>query len=338
MTGTGPFAGWTAEGSGWFPVTDAGCVGVVRRAAEALAGQLNLSADRVGELALVSTELTTNLHRHAVDGVVHVRSVRCGGARGVELVAIDSGPGMADLAVSTRDGHSTSGSLGIGLGAIHRQATRVDGYSRTGRGTVLAASVWSEPPPAPLADGLVRPIAGETASGDGYAVRGDSGHLQAMLCDGLGHGPLAALAAERASAAFGSAPSGGPRLVLEHLHRRLARTRGAVAAVVDLVRDVVRFAGLGNIRAWLAGPTGRRGMTSLPGIVGHHYQEIKEFEYRLPPGGVVILHTDGLNDRWDLASYPGLLDRPPLLVAATLLRDAGGRRDDAGVLVAKAAA
>jgi Stage II sporulation protein E (SpoIIE) len=117
----------------------------------------------------------------------------------------------------------------------------------------------------------------------------------------------------------------------------LAHTRGAVVAVVDLVGEVVRFAGLGNISAWVAGPAGRRAMTSLPGIVGHQRREIREFEYRLPPGAVVVLHTDGVTDRWDLAAYPGLVSHQPVLVAATLLRDAGVRRDDAGVLVAKAA-
>jgi anti-sigma regulatory factor (Ser/Thr protein kinase) len=327
---------WSVEHCGWYPVTDAGSVGVVRRAATQLAAELDLTEERIGQLAIVSAELTSNLHKYATDGAVHLRRVRTGSARGVELVAIDAGPGMADLALSGTDGHSTSGSLGIGLGAIRRQATRLDAYSRPGRGTVLAASVWSAPPPESPADGLVRPIAGETASGDGYAVRSGPGQLQAILCDGLGHGPLAALATQRATVAFGAAPPGGPRLVLEHLHRALHRTRGAVAAVVDLAGDAVRFAGLGNISAWVTDGTGRRAMTSLPGILGHQRPEIREFAYRLPPGGVVVLHTDGLTRRWELTPYPGLLDRQPVLVAATLLRDAGRHGDDAGVLVARA--
>src|SRR5207237_333202 len=119
-----------AEGFGWFPATDAGSVGVVRRAAGALGRRLDLAGERVAELAIVSTELGTNLHRYATSGLLHLRTLRCGEARGVELVAVDSGPGMADLPLSTQDGHSTSGSLGIGLGAVRRQATRADGYSR----------------------------------------------------------------------------------------------------------------------------------------------------------------------------------------------------------------
>jgi hypothetical protein len=48
------------------------------------------------------------------------------------------------------------------------------------------------------------------------------------------------------------------------------------------------------------------------------------------------MHSDGLTDRWDLAPYPGLSERAPVLIAATLLRDHAKRRDDACVLVARA--
>ena len=113
-------------------------------------------------------------------------------------------------------------------------------------------------------------------------------------------------------------------------------TAGLYATVVDVDGEAVRFAGLGNISGWVAGPAGRRAMVSLPGIVGHQRREIREFEYRLPPGGLVVLHTDGVTDRWDLSGYPGLASHEPILVAATLLRDAGVRRDDAAVLVARA--
>jgi hypothetical protein len=49
------------------------------------------------------------------------------------------------------------------------------------------------------------------------------------------------------------------------------------------------------------------------------------------------MHSDGVVDRWNPADYPGLLTHSPQLIAATVLRDAGTRRDDAGVLVARGA-
>jgi anti-sigma regulatory factor (Ser/Thr protein kinase) len=326
-----------AEDHAWLTVADAGAVGVVRRAATALATQLGLPANRVAELAIVASELASNLHKHADGGTVLIRALRGETDCGVELVSIDAGPGMADLAWSARDGHSTAGTLGIGLGAIARQAGRLDGYSRPGRGTVLAASAWSDrPPPVPWADGLTRPMAGEQVSGDGYAVRRLEGLAQVLLCDGLGHGPLAAEATRAAKAAFMTAPLIGPRQLLAHLHPELARTRGAVCAVaeLDITDKAVRFAGIGNISSWAIDGT-RRAMTSMPGIVGQHAHDPVEFEYPLPAGAAVIMHTDGLNSRWDLSSYPGLLQRSPLVIAATVLRDAGSRRDDAGVVVAK---
>src|SRR6185312_16925530 len=98
---------------------------------------------------------------------------------------VDRGPGMADLAHSIGDGHSTSGTLGIGLGAIVRQASWCDLHSVPGKGTVLAAQVWpSDPPPAPWAAGVTRPLTGELVSGDAFAVREAEGRRQVMMCDG----------------------------------------------------------------------------------------------------------------------------------------------------------
>jgi Stage II sporulation protein E (SpoIIE) len=85
----------------------------------------------------------------------------------------------------------------------------------------------------------------------------------------------------------------------------------------------------------VAGDGSRRGLVSLPGIVGHQKRQIREYEYPLPPGAVLVMHSDGLVDRWNPADVPGLFTHSPQVIAATLLRDAGTRRDDAGVLVAR---
>ncbi|WP_200208957.1 SpoIIE family protein phosphatase [Micromonospora coerulea] len=324
----------------WFRVESSSAASGVRRAAERLGAQLELGERRIADLAIVAAELTSNLVKHAQEGVLLLRPVRRAGRAGVELVAIDSGPGMADLTVSSQDGHSTTGTLGIGLGAIARQASWYDGYSRPGRGTVLAVQLWSGPAPAESwAGGLVRPITGEQVSGDGYAVRIAEERRQVLVCDGLGHGPLAAAATEAALRAFRTAPVGPPGAVVEHLHRAIAHTRGAALAVAELDRaaGLLRYAGLGNIAAMIvvAGER-RRGLVSLPGIAGHQRPVVREYDYPFAADATLVMHSDGVVDRWDLADYPGLVERTPLVTAATLLRDAGTRRDDASVLVARA--
>ncbi|RKN48684.1 SpoIIE family protein phosphatase [Micromonospora endolithica] len=325
----------------WFRVEAGGTASAVRRAAERLGGQLGLGVARTADLAIVAAELTSNLVKHADEGVLLLRPVRGETDAGVELIAIDSGPGMADLTVSSRDGHSTTGTLGIGLGAITRQASWFDGYSRPGRGTVLAVQVWRQPSSAerPWVGALARPITGEQVSGDGYAWRTVEGRRQVLVCDGLGHGALAAAATDAALDAFRRAPAGPPAVVVGHLHRAMGHTRGAALAVAetDPGAGLLRYSGVGNISGSVVGDTGRRkGLVSLPGIAGHQRPSIREYEYPFAPGALLVMHSDGVADRWQLDDYPGLSERSPLVVAATLLRDAGVRRDDACVLTARA--
>lgn len=329
----------SAEDRIWLTVADPAMAGSVRRAAVALGAEAGFTEAHLADLAIVSMEIATNLARHADEGTVCLRLCRSGDRPGVQIVAIDRGPGMPDIEAASRDGHSTAGTLGIGLGAIRRIAGDFDAFSRIGSGTVLAATIWAGPPPVrPWLAGLRRPLAGETVNGDAYAARSFGGRRQILLCDGLGHGALAAAAAHAAVVAFLNAPETSPRGVMEHLHRATTHTRGLVAGVaeIDEAARLVRYAGVGNVAATVNGAR-RRVMVSLPGIIGHQVREVREFDYPLDPQALVILHSDGLTDRWTLADYPGLATHSPVLIAATLMRDAAKRRDDAAVLVAEAA-
>ncbi|WP_203836767.1 SpoIIE family protein phosphatase [Winogradskya humida] len=323
----------------WFRVEDASTAAAVRRAAERLAAELGISERDTADLSIVAAETAGNLVKHADEGVLLVRPVRVRERAGVEIVAIDRGPGMADVPYSVGDGHSTAGTLGIGLGAILRQATWSDLHSVPGRGTVLAAQVWTgRQAEQTWASGLIRPINGETVSGDAFAIREVDGRRQVLVCDGLGHGPLANAAAQAAVRTFHMTPIAPPAAVVEALHRALGHTRGAALAVAELDADraTLRYAGLGNISGTILNPDGtRRGLVSLPGIAGHQKRQIREYDYPLPPESVLLMHSDGIVDRWSPADYPGLLTHSPLVIAATVLRDAGTRRDDAGVLVAR---
>ena len=329
----------SADDRAWLRVDDQSAVGAVRRVAAGLAAEIGLDENEIGDLAIVATEMATNLVRHADDGVVLIRIVRAGDQAGTEIVAIDRGPGIPDVASASLDGHSTAGTLGIGLGAIARKASTFDIYSQVDVGTVLAAAVFAgEGRPSPWVAGLSRPMPGEEVCGDGYAARTVEGRRQLMLCDGLGHGPLAAVSAQAAIAEFLAAPAGGPAAVLDHIHRRIQHTRGVVGAVAEFEPGggVLRFAGVGNIAGSVADADKRRAMVSLPGILGQQRREAREFSYPLPAKALVVLHSDGLTDRWNLGAYPGLVTQAPVVVAATLLRDAAKRRDDASVLVARA--
>ncbi|MBO0874963.1 MAG: ATP-binding protein [Pseudonocardia sp.] len=320
----------------WLRVEDPSAAAACRGAAMALAGRVGFPAARADKLALAVTEAASNLHKHARQGSMLLRITREGGSPGIELVTIDAGPGLRDTGAALRDGHSTSGSLGIGLGAIRRLADSCDLYSVPGHGTALVARFWR----APREDiaryaGLVRPIAGETECGDVFGVAETDTGVTGVLCDGLGHGPLAASAAARGVSAVLEEPPGEPAALVERAHRRMTHTRGGAIGVVQLSGQVIRFAGLGNIAAVILAEGTRRSMLSVPGIAGHQARVIRQFEYTAPPGAAVILHSDGISNRWEAGVMPGLNARDPLVVGAMLLAEAGTRRDDAGVLVLK---
>ena len=320
----------------WVRVEDPSAAAACRGAAVSLATRLEFPKARTDELALAVTEAASNLHKHASQGSMLLRIARGEGRPGIEMVTIDGGPGFRDPAAALRDGHSTSGTLGIGLGAISRLADFYDLYSVPGHGTALVTRFWA----APRADavrytGLTRPITGETECGDIFGVVETDGLLTGVLCDGLGHGPLAAIAAMEAVTAVLDDPSAEPAALLERAHRRMAHTRGGALAVAQVTGTVVRFAGLGNIAAVILADGARRSMLSVPGIAGHHARTIRQFDYPVAPGAVVILHSDGISGRWTPTDLPGLAARDPLVVAAALFANAGSRRDDAGVLVLK---
>lgn len=320
----------------WVRVEDPSAAAACRGAALSLAARLEFPAARTDQLALAVTEAASNLHKHAGQGSMLLRVARGEGRPGIEMVTVDAGPGFRDPVAALRDGHSTSGTLGIGLGAIRRLADFCDVYSVPDRGTALIARFWPEPRAKALPyAGLTRPITGETECGDSFGAAAADGLLTGVLCDGLGHGPLAASAAAEAVATVLEDPASEPAVLVERAHRRMAHTRGGALAVVQVAGPAVRFAGLGNVTAVILTGATRKGMASVPGIAGHQARTIRQFEYTAAPDAAIILHSDGLSGRWEPAVLPGLNARDPLLIAAALLAQAGSGRDDAGVLVLK---
>jgi anti-sigma regulatory factor (Ser/Thr protein kinase) len=321
----------------WLRVEDPSATAACRGAALALASRLRFPATRADQLALAVTEAASNLHKHARQGSMLLRITREDDEPGIELVTIDAGPGLRDSSVALRDGHSTTGTLGIGLGAIRRLSDFYDLYSVLGHGTALMARFWPSPRQSAtaLSAGLVRPMTGETECGDIFGALETDGGVTGILCDGLGHGPLAAIAATEAVKAVLESPADEPAVLVERAHRRMNHTRGGAIGVVRVTGQVVRFAGLGNIAAMILTDRTRQSMISVPGIAGHQARTIRQFDYVGPPGAAIILHSDGISSRWSPEALPGLNARDPLTIAAALLAEAGTHRDDAGVLVLK---
>lgn len=323
-------------------VSDATYVAAARRAVESLAARIGLDEQDRGRASLVVTELATNLVRHGQGGEVLAKAIQNGPATGLELIAIDRGPGIANIAESLRDGSSTYGSSGTGLGAIRRQSEEFDLFSTPGQGTAVLARLW--PKRQDMVDRVVQvgavsvPKPEEQVCGDSLAVQHSGTTVSAMVVDGLGHGMLASAAAEQARRLFSAGFTPSPAAAVQKIHAGLRATRGAAVGVltVDLAASRAVFCGIGNIAGLAAAGGNIRRFVSMNGIAGHTAGTLREFVYPCDGAGlVIVLHSDGVSTNWSLDRYHGLAARHPSLIAAVLLRDWGRRRDDATVLVLK---
>ncbi|MBL8268053.1 anti-sigma regulatory factor, partial [Steroidobacter sp.] len=153
-----------------FRIGDSSEVAPARRGVAAFAANLGFDEVDAGRAALLATEIGTNLIKHGAGGELIVQKTTNGTRLGLELLGLDKGPGIVDVAKCLRDGFSTSGSPGTGLGAMERMSQRFEIYTRPGQGTAVLAQLWPDgraPPQERLQIGaLVVPKSGEAACGD----------------------------------------------------------------------------------------------------------------------------------------------------------------------------
>ena len=175
-----------------------------------------------------------------------------------------------------------------------------------------------------------RPCQGETVCGDTHLVIAGEVTLVAMA-DGLGHGPQA----REAALAFN-------KHVEEHAHESLeeilrgasaaiSKTRGVAAAVmrIDQRAMTMSFAGVGNIDMH-AVSSERIRPVSIPGIVGSRIRKVRQFDYDLAIGDLLLLHSDGISSRLILEDFRKLAVQE---MADEILLQHGKYHDDATCLV-----
>ncbi|MEH2284853.1 MAG: ATP-binding SpoIIE family protein phosphatase [Nostoc sp.] len=323
------------------PITESSQTGEARRVAIALATRLGFQETQRGKVGIVVTEVASNLIQHGQGGVLLLRLIEDDSAIGIEVLSLDKGRGMVDVDECLQDGFSTAGTLGNGLGAIRRLSDFFDIYSIPKQGTALLAHLWANSAPhlpeKTLEIGAIcLPKRGEEVSGDGWACQIDHCRTLLLVADGLGHGPAAANAASLAVRIF-QEHDRSPGAIVEAAHAALRSTRGAALAIaeIDFEQQSVRFAGIGNIAASIFSFTEHHHLLSHNGTVGHEIRKIQEFSYPWYANGLLIMHSDGLDPKWQLNRYPGLSEKHPSLIAGVLYRDFNRERDDVTVLVAK---
>jgi anti-sigma regulatory factor (Ser/Thr protein kinase) len=326
-----------------FTAHDRSYFSLIKKEIHRIATDGGIAPARINELDLIVAEMTSNLFKYSDDGELLMGVFPNSGNPYVELISIDNGPGMINPLRMMQDGMSTSNTLGHGLGSMKRLSDTFELYSQIGWGTIVLSRVYSDPERARSKNEvIIRPIVvykpGEKTSGDGFVYKKTDKYLKMMLADGLGHGPEANLAVNEAANAFKVFPEYSPTETIRFIHSAIKKTRGAVINILgyDFERKVWTTAGVGNIAARIFGPVNFKNHMSYNGIVGHNIPNtMNDQDYQAEEYNQVMLCSDGIKTRIDLARYPMMYKYDLTILAAAIYKDYARRNDDMSVVIAK---
>jgi serine/threonine-protein kinase RsbT len=124
------------------PIRDSSDVVTIRRAVRTMATDLGFSLVDQTKIVTAASELARNTFTHGGGGVVHLETLKVNGRSGVRMVFEDKGKGIADIELALKDGYTSGGGLGLGLGGAKRLANEFDIWSKPGEGTRVTITRW----------------------------------------------------------------------------------------------------------------------------------------------------------------------------------------------------
>ncbi len=177
---------------------------------------------------------------------------------------------------------------------------------------------------------FVRPCLGERVSGDTVVIEHCDDMLFLAVVDALGHGPQANAVANRAEFFLRKHWSSDVLDTMQRLHSELKGTIGAAAGlgVVDRRTCELRYTGVGNTVLRTFGSRTTR-LISTDGIIGIRFRTPTVQAAPLNASDIMLLYSDGVSDRFDVAQYPQIRYHSAAAIAHHIVERFGKPYDDA---------
>lgn len=115
---------------------------LARQAGRQLAAQLGFTTTDQTLIATAISEVARNIVVYAQQGEIVLARADEAGRVGIQVIAIDNGPGIDNKELAMRDGYSTKNSLGLGLPGARRLMDDFALDSEVGRGTTVTMKKW----------------------------------------------------------------------------------------------------------------------------------------------------------------------------------------------------
>lgn len=117
---------------------------LARQKGREVSKELNFGGVDQARITTAISELARNIYLYAGSGQITIRVIEANGKRGIQIHAVDKGPGISDIRTVLQDGYSTSGGLGAGLPGVKRLMDSFDIDSIPGSGTTISIVKWAK--------------------------------------------------------------------------------------------------------------------------------------------------------------------------------------------------
>lgn len=338
-------------GTSRIEITHRSDLGHLERMGSATARKLGFDEQAVHEITLVLRELGSNLLKHADSGLVRIQPATGDDSGsesvGIEISSFDQGPGINDINQAITDGFSTNvASLGYGLGTINRMSDELNIISNDtlDSGTRITCRRWLRPPEkaswsrhSPLEFGLAaRSYPGAEYNGDAFFVKKWRGGSFAALIDGLGHGKQAHEASRKAVDYIARHYHSPLDQLIKGMDRACRGTRGVVAAMAafDTACNELTFSGIGDVNVRITGVQDQVSFIQRRGIIGVNAGQPYIYRTQWTSGFRMVIHSDGLSQKWSFSDHEELDDLPVNEAASRLFDNLiKGQPDDDATLL-----
>lgn len=124
------------------PIRDELDIVRARQEGRQMAKNMGFGAVDLARIATAISELARNIYTYAQTGEIQLEEVAKGNRRGIQVMAVDQGPGIPNIEEAMRDGFTTSNGLGAGLPGTRRLVDEFEIESHVRQGTRVTVRKW----------------------------------------------------------------------------------------------------------------------------------------------------------------------------------------------------
>jgi len=271
----------------------------------------------------------------------------------IDIFAMDYGPGIKNLKQASKDGYSTSKTMGKGLGSISRMAHESGVFTipehKTEQTSWHGVACWSRfyclenEKPVHFQYGLFcRAYHNMAHNGDDLWLKFNAKEISCLHLDATGHGQEAEAIVSKVRQINAHVHGVNVEKMLDITQQTLATTAGAAVVALKYHSGSRQgeYCAVGDMRLFEikindAGNQQINDLEVCSGILGNASRSYSRRKFKLKNEELIISLSDGIRRNWKLTDFADLWNQHPQLICFFLGNKKGRNSDDQSILALK---